>query len=65
VARRRCERRGRLWISRLIAEHGARVLDLRALIAADCPRMRNPATSIHDRCGVHFFSELPRSFFLK
>ena len=54
VACRRCERRGRLRIERLIAEHGSGVLDLRAIIAADCPRMRNPSTSIYDRCGVHF-----------
>jgi hypothetical protein len=51
VACRRCERRGRLRISRLIAEHGTAVLDLCAIIAADCPRMRNPSASIYDRCG--------------
>jgi hypothetical protein len=61
VACRRCERRGRLRIERLIAEHGSGVLDLCAIIAADCPKMRNPSTSIHDRCGVHF-PELPRWF---
>ena len=43
VACRRCERRGRLSIARLIAEHGSGVLDLRAIIAADCPRMQNHA----------------------
>ena len=59
VACRRCERQGRLRIERLIAEHEAEVLDPRAAIAADCPRMRNPAASIYDRCGVHF-PELPR-----
>ena len=59
VACRRCERRGRLRIERLIAEHGSGVLDLCAIIAADCPQMRNPSASIHDRCGVHF-PELPR-----
>jgi hypothetical protein len=58
VACHRCERRGRLSIARLIAEHGTGVLDLCAIIAADCPRMVNPAT---DRCGVHF-PELPRWF---
>ena len=31
VACRRCERRGRLWIAPLIAEHGAGVSDLRAV----------------------------------
>ena len=54
VACDRCERRGRLRIERLIAEHGSRVLDLCAIIAADCPRMQNPSTSICDRCVVHF-----------
>jgi hypothetical protein len=39
VACRRCERRGRLRIERLIAEHGSGPLDLGAIIAADCPRM--------------------------
>lgn len=34
VACRRCERQGRLRIERLVAEHGAGVLDLRAVIAA-------------------------------
>ena len=61
VACRRCERRGRLSIERLIAEHGAGVLDLCAIIAADCPKMQNPSPSIYDRCGVHF-PELPRWF---
>jgi hypothetical protein len=60
VACRRCERRGRLSIERLIAEHGDGVLDLCAIIAADCPKMRN-STSMYDRCGVHF-PELPRWF---
>jgi len=61
VACRRCERRGRLSIERLIAEHGSGVLDLCAIIAADCPKMRNPSASMYDRCGVHF-PELPRWF---
>ena len=61
VACRRCERRGRLRIERLIAEHGAGVLHLCAIIAHDCPKMRNPSASICDRCDVHF-PELPRRF---
>ena len=61
VACRRCERRGRLSIARLIAEHGDGVLNLRAIIAHDCPRMQNPSASIYDRCGVNF-PELPRWF---
>jgi hypothetical protein len=59
VACRRCERRGRLRIERIIAEHGSGVRDLRAIIAADCPRMRNPSTPIYERCGAHF-PDLPR-----
>jgi len=54
VACRRCERRGRLRIERLIAEYGSGVLDPRAIITADCPRMQNPSTPIYERCGVHF-----------
>ena len=61
VACRRCERRGRLRIKRLIAEHGTDVLDLCAIIAADCPRMQNRSVSIYDRCGVHF-PQLPSLF---
>jgi hypothetical protein len=61
VACRRWERRGRLSIERLIAEHGDGVLDPCAIIAHDCPRMRNPSASIYDRRGVNF-PELPRWF---
>jgi hypothetical protein len=62
VACRRCERRGRLSIARLIAEHGRDDHeDLRALIAHDCPRMREPQASIYELCGV-MFPELPRWF---
>ena len=61
VACRRCERHGRLKIERLIAEHGTGVLDVCAIIAADCPRMQNRSTSIYELCGVHF-PELPRWF---
>ena len=62
VACRRCERRGRLSIARLIAAHGREDYgDLRALIAHDCPKMQKPPTDIYDRCGVHF-PELPRWF---
>jgi len=61
VACNRCERRGRLRIERLTAEHGSGVLDLCAIVAADCPRMKNRSASMYDRCGVHF-PELPRWF---
>lgn len=59
---RKCARRGRLSIARLIAEHGRDDHgDLCALIAHDCPRMQNPSVSIYERCGVHF-PELPKWF---
>ena len=53
VACIRCERRGRLRLSRLIAEHGAAfpVPSLTAHIAADCPRI---AKRDRDMCGVHY-----------
>jgi hypothetical protein len=57
VACRRCDRRGRLSLARLIAEHGhAGLPDLRILLAADCPHIRSAA--IYNRCGV-YFPQLP------
>jgi hypothetical protein len=62
VACRRCDRRGRLSITRLIAEHDREDYgDLRAIIAHDCPRMREPQASIYELCGM-MFPELPRWF---
>jgi hypothetical protein len=62
VACRRCDRRGRLSIARLIAEHGRdEDCDLRRVIAHDCPKMQKSSSDIYDRCGVHF-PELPRWF---
>ena len=54
VACNRCDRRGRLHSSRLLAMHGPNLPmpDLRFIIAADCPKMI--AGHIHDVCGVHF-----------
>jgi hypothetical protein len=56
VACRKCERRGRLSIARLIGsspssgaeDHG----DLRALIAHNCPRMQNPAVLNSSSAGA-------------
>jgi hypothetical protein len=50
----RCDRRGRLWTDRLLAEHGPDLPtpELRRIVAADCPRMI--AEQMHDVCGVHF-----------
>ncbi len=62
VACRKCPRRGRLSIARLIAEHGREGYgDLRQIIAHDCPRMREPQASIYELCGV-MFPELPKWF---
>jgi hypothetical protein len=54
VACNRCDRRGRLSIVRLIAEHGQQfpVPELRQTIAAECPR--SIESKISDPCGVHF-----------
>jgi hypothetical protein len=61
VACFRCERRGRLSMAKLIERHGtgARLTDLREVLAGDCPWIG--ATSIHDRCGVHY-PQLPSLF---
>jgi hypothetical protein len=46
----------------IVVEHGREDYGhLIAPIAADCPKMRNPAADIYDRCRVHF-PELPRWF---
>jgi hypothetical protein len=54
VSCNRCDRRGRLSTSRLIAEHGPQlpVPELRHIVAADSPRMTEG--QLHDVCGVHF-----------
>ena len=54
VSCNRCDRRGRLSIARLLAEHGHALPgpELRRIIAHDCPRMI--AGKIPDVCGIHF-----------
>lgn len=54
VACRRCPRRGRLRLSRLIAEHGASASlpMLRSVIANDCPLITS--RSPYNQCGVHY-----------
>ncbi len=54
IACRRCERRGRLRMARLIEQYGAdmRLPELRYILAADCPRV--VADRVYDRCGVHY-----------
>ena len=54
VACSKCDRRGRLSVAKLIAEHGAemRLPDLREILAGDCPWLR--AASFNDRCAVYY-----------
>jgi hypothetical protein len=54
VACRRCERRGRLRLDRLLAEHGPEMPlpELRMILAGDCPHAGS--VSIYDKCRVHF-----------
>ena len=54
VSCNRCDRRGRLSVARLLAEHGHALPgpELRRIIAHDCPRMI--AGKIPDVCGIHF-----------
>jgi len=54
VAGRRCERRGRLRLTRLVEAHGADTTlpDLAARLAAGCPRVKAPDPAT--RCFVHF-----------
>jgi hypothetical protein len=61
VACHRCERKGRLSLERLIAEHGADtgLPDLWTPLAGDCPRANS--TAMHDRCAIHF-PQLPPLF---
>ena len=51
---RRCERRGRMRLARLIADHGAGtgLPDLAVRLAADCPKAETP--NLGERCFVHF-----------
>ena len=50
VACRRCERRGRLRLDKLIARHGPALPlpELRVLLAGDCPKSRS--VSMYDKC---------------
>jgi len=63
VACSRCERRGRLSVARLIEQHGAdaKLPELRAVLAGDCPR-RGATAAVYERCAVHYpeLATLPR-----
>ena len=50
----KCDRHGRYRKESLVAIHGGDLglPELRSMIAADCPRMRNPLGN--DPCGVHY-----------
>ncbi|MFZ3238235.1 MAG: hypothetical protein WA417_16075 [Stellaceae bacterium] len=54
VACTKCERRGRVSVARLLAEHGPDISmpDLRKHLAAGCPRLQS--VSISDLCGVMY-----------
>jgi hypothetical protein len=53
VACRKCERRGRLRVSRLMSEHGDMGLPtLRWVLRGDCPM--KDALPEHARCSVYF-----------
>jgi hypothetical protein len=51
---KRCDRQGRMRLTKLIAEHGAELglPELAVLLAVDCPKVA--ATNQADRCFVHF-----------
>jgi hypothetical protein len=61
VACHRCDRRGRLSLERLIADHGADtgLPNLWDTLAGDCTHARS--TAMHDRCAIHY-SQLPGLF---
>jgi hypothetical protein len=52
VAWRRCDRRGKLRLARLIAEHGADISlpELRTILAGDCPHARSDRSTTSARC---------------
>lgn len=54
VACKKCERRGRVSVARLLAEYGPDMPlpDLPVRIAIGCPRV--DTASIYDRCGAWF-----------
>src|SRR3954454_20053300 len=54
VACRRCERRGRLRIDRLIEQHGAHMglPELCDVLARGCPRVE--AVAVGERCSVFY-----------
>ena len=53
IACRRCERRGRLQVDRLLAQYGDMELpELRLTLAGDCPKAA--VVSISDQCDIFF-----------
>ena len=53
IACRRCERRVRLSVARLIEQHGdMRLPELRYILAGDCPHADE--VSISEQCSVYY-----------
>jgi hypothetical protein len=54
VSCNRCDRKGRVGMARLMAQHGPAMSmpSLLALLSADCPKRQGE--KIHDVCGAHF-----------
>ena len=53
IACRRCERRGRLSVARLIEQHSdMRLPELCDVLASDCPRRES--VSVGERCSVYY-----------
>jgi hypothetical protein len=53
VACRKCARRGRLSVSRLLSEHGDIGLpELASRLPGDCPK--RTALPEHDRCSIYY-----------
>ncbi len=54
VACRKCDRRGRLSVARLLRDYGehAHFADISDELTVDCPRRRE--TQLYEMCGVHW-----------
>jgi hypothetical protein len=61
IACNRCDRKGRLAVDRLLAQHGQdmTIPALLAILSADCPKRQ--AQEKHDVCGAHM-PQLPGLF---
>lgn len=59
VACYECQRKGRYRLTRLIDRHGAGMglIELKAMLTADCPKCTN--TGFYGQCGA-YFPKLPK-----